>query len=353
MDQPTVTPQELSIPEAIPLPERKDWAIGIVGFGGIARGAHAAGWQKMGWTVAAVADPDPDARSVAESLGIERTYTDYAELVNDDAVEIVDLCTQPVIREEVVAAAAEAGKPLITEKPFGQSVEECERMVRAAEQAGTRLGVHQNYRWMKMNFLAQHIIGKGLIGDPFFARIEIFGKQDVNLAGHGFYSQCDDFLTIQWNNHLSDLLRYWTGRDAQRVLARTGRMNGQNFVSDNLLISISDFGEGLTGHVLHSELSRSGLTGVQCRVDGDQGSLVFDFGSRLQLESAQLGEGPRTLDTSGLTYVDSHCGSMADFMMAIEEDRESLVSGRRNLATIRTVVAEHESARAGGKWIAL
>jgi predicted dehydrogenase len=235
-------------------------------------------------------------------------------------------------------------------------------MVEAADRAMIRIAVHQNYRWMKMNYLAHHIIKNGFIGDPFFASIEIFGQQDVSLAKHPFYSQCDNFLTVQWDNHLADLLRYWTGKDAIRVLARTGRMKGQHFKSDNLLVVIADFGEGLTGHILHSELLRSNLHGVQCRVDGDKGSLVFDFHSTLVLESSILGKetyipplggvgGGYTLDTSGLNYVSSHSGSMGDFLMAIEEDREPLVSGRRNLSTIRTILAEDESARSGGRWV--
>jgi len=42
---------------------------------------------------------------------------------------------------------------------------------------------------------------------------------------------------------------------------------------------------------------------------------------------------------------------MGDFLIAIEEDREPLVSGRRNLATIRTILAEDESAKVGGRWV--
>jgi len=272
-------------------------------------------------------------------------------LIGDDDVEVIDLCTQPVVREEVVFAAADTGKHIITEKPFGTTIAECMRMVEAADRARIKIAVHQNYRWMKMNYLAHHIIQNGFIGDPFFASIEIFGQQDVSLAKHPFYSQCDNFLTVQWDNHLADLLRYWTGKDAIRVLARTGRMNGQNFKSDNLLVVMADFGEGLTGHILHSELLRSNLHSVQCRVDGGKGSLVFDFHSTLVLEASILGKETHTLDTSGLNYISSHSGSMGDFLLAIEEDREPLVSGRRNLATIRTILAEDESARLGGRWV--
>jgi len=349
----TIAPAELGLPAATPLPERGDWRIGMVGFGRIARGAHAPAYRSAGWPIVAVADPDPEAREIArETFGVERLYTDYRKLIADEAVEVVDLLTHPTIREEVVAAAAEAGKPIITEKPLAENLDECLRMAAIADQAGIPFAVHQNYRWRAMCFLAHHIVARGLIGEPYFASIEIYGRQDLTLADHHFYAVCDNFLTIQWDSHLADLLRYWTGRDPHRVLARTGRMAGQNFVSDNLLMVLHDFGEGLSGHVLHTELLRSTLGGVECRVEGDGGSIVFDFDSRMALESAELGGGPRRLEAAGATYASSFAGSMGDFLIAIETGREPSVSARRNLPTMRTILAEAASAAEGGAWVA-
>ncbi|HUT35175.1 MAG TPA: Gfo/Idh/MocA family oxidoreductase [Planctomycetota bacterium] len=350
----TITPKDLGLPGALPLPRRQDWRIGMIGFGGIARGAHAPAYRSVGWNIVAIADPDPNAQQVArEKFGITKVYADYHELVADPEVEVIDLLTHPTLREGAVRAAAEAKKPIATEKPLAGSLDEAEHVVAIAAEAGIPFAVHQNYRWRKCCFLAHHIVQKGLIGTPFLGAIEIVGTQDVHLAKHPFYATCTDFLTVQWNTHLADLLRFWTGRDASRVLARTGRMAGQNFVSDNLLIVLYDFGPGLTGQVLHTELLRSSgaMGGVRCRVDGDKGSVVFDFDGQLTLDSLVLGGGPRTLDTAGGTYVSSFAGSMGDFLVCIEEGREPLVSARRNLATIRTIFAEDESARSGGCWV--
>ncbi|MFW6161501.1 MAG: Gfo/Idh/MocA family protein [Planctomycetota bacterium] len=349
---PAVAPAELGLPDAVPLPERDDWRIGMVGFGRIARGAHAPAYRSVGWPIVAVADPDPQARQNAkEQFGVERLYEDHRDLVADEAVEVVDLLTQPTVREEVVAAAAGTGKPLITEKPLAESLEACLAMVEAAERGAIPLAVHQNYRWRCMAFLAHHIVRHGLIGTPYFASIEIYGRQDVALADHPFYATCDNFLTIQWDNHLADLLRYWTGREPRRVLARTGRMPGQNFVSDNLLMVLHDFGDGLSGHVLHTELLRSRLEDVECRIEGDGGSIVCDFDRRLVLDSAELGGGPRRLNVPEGAYAASFAGSMGDFLLAIETGREPQVSARRNLPTMRTILAETASAAQGGAWV--
>lgn len=347
-----ITLAELGIPDFMPMPKRKDWRIGIIGFGGIARGAHIPAYKEVGWSVVAVADPDQNAlKEAKERYGINKLYANYKALIADDEVEVIDLCTQPTIREDVVLTCANAKKHIITEKPFGTTLEECQRMVEYAEQSGIKLAVHQNYRWMRMNYIAHKIVETGLIGEPFFASIEIFGQQDVDLAKHPFYSRCEDFLTIQWDNHLEDLLRYWLGTNAIRVFAKTGRMIGQNFKSDNLLMVVVDFGNGLTGHILHTELLRSSLGGVECRIDGDKGSIKFDFNNNLVIDSKVLGKGALMLDLTGSNFVSSHAGSMGDFLLAIEENEEPSVSGKDNLATIRTVIAEDKSARLGGKWI--
>ena len=117
-------------------------------------------------------------------------------------------------------------------------------------------------------------------------------------------------------------------------------MAGQNFRSDSLLLSTHDFADGLIGHILHSESLRSSLAGDTCRIDGDEGSLVFDF----------AGEQIHTIDTSGMVWHESLWGSMGDFLLAIEENREPLVSGRDNLLTMDTVFAEIQSAKSDGNW---
>ena len=114
---------------------------------------------------------------------------------------------------------------------------------------------------------------------------------------------------------------------------------------------ITDFGEGLTGHVLHSELTRSHLQGQRSRIDGTKGTLIFDFNNELTIESEELGESAFTLDATKFEQPGSFAGSMADFLIAIENGTEPTVSARRNMVTIRTILAEDESANAGGKWI--
>jgi len=354
-DPKTITPQDLKVPLEFAMPRKADWRIGIVGFGGIAR-QHFKSYAAVGWTVAAVADTAEAARVRAkEEFGIAKAYEDFRDLIADPEIDVIDLCTQPDVREPVVQACCAASKPIITEKPLTESMAEGERMAEAVEAAGIKMAVHQNYRWMRANFLAHQIVAAGLIGRPYYTQLQIFQNQDNTIPADSWYGRCENFITLQWNNHLVDLLRYWTGRNPRRVWARTARSAGQHFASDMLLTSIYDFGEDLTGTIIHHELLPARQeTSHRCRVDGQKGSIDFEFwGDEFRIASTDLGKETLRVDWAGWQVPPSWAGTMGDLLAAVETGREPTVSVRANLSTIRTVLAEHASAQAGGTWIEL
>lgn len=347
----TLALHELGLPANLPLPQRRDWRVGVIGLGGIAQ-AHLPAYRRAGWTVVAAADLDATRRERAgKEFEIETLRDDFHAVIEDPRVEVVSLLTQPNVREDVVAACARARKPLLTEKPFGLDLAACERMVRTAADAGIALAVSQNYRWLPAVFAARNLIAAGRIGRPFYVSIELHGAQDRDLANHPFYSQCADFLTVQWNSHLADLVRSLMQRDPRRVLARTSRMPGQAFVSDNVLVSLMDFDRDGTGLIVHNENHRGHLAGNQVRIEGDAGAIVFQlWGSTLTLSNREFGAEPVTIDCAPAGLLDSFCGPMADLLISLEEHREPLTSGRLNLATVRQILAEQASAAEGSTW---
>ena len=69
------------------------------------------------------------------------------------------------------------------------------------------------------------------------------------------------------------------------------------------------------------------------------------------VHGTDFGRGVCRIDTSGMEWMEALCGSMGDFLLAIEERREPAVSGRRNLGTIEAVMAEMASVKSGGRWV--
>lgn len=342
---------EFGVPKGYCRPKRNDWGIGLVGFGGIAQN-HLASYRAAGWVVTAIADPSIVAQQKAKEQGIPKIYTNYQDLIADPAVEVVVILTQPNIRIEPIEKALQMGKPVLTEKPLAATWAEAVRLADLSDKYGVQLAVSQNYRWMANPFAIKHLIEQGWIGKPYYGQISLFGSQDIDLRDHAFYSRCDDFLTLQWNNHLADLLSSWFGAKPQRVQATTRRRNGQNFVSDNLFLSVTDYGQGLTGHIVHSELLCAGMGSNDCRIDGDEGSLIFPlWGNTIRMASKRLPEGSVDLVVEGKDFAHTQIGTLGDLLCAVEEKREPIISARRNLATLSHVFAEHKSTLSSGQWV--
>jgi predicted dehydrogenase len=104
----------------------------IVGTGYIAA-VHAAALQEVGVEVAAVCGR---TRERAEASGRGRPYDDLRELLAEENVAAVHICTPNGVHAEQALVALEHGVHVVCEKPLTVSTEESDRLVRTAAERG-------------------------------------------------------------------------------------------------------------------------------------------------------------------------------------------------------------------------
>ena len=108
--------------------------IAIVGFGKIARDQHVPAISATdGVTLAAVASRNASLPDVPHFATIEQLLRDGTP------IDAVALCTPPQVRRSQAAAALEAGKHVMLEKPPGASVAELDPLIAQAAHAGRTL----------------------------------------------------------------------------------------------------------------------------------------------------------------------------------------------------------------------
>ncbi|MBD1542896.1 Gfo/Idh/MocA family oxidoreductase [Arthrobacter sp. IA7] len=106
-------------------------------------------------------------RAAADKLGWESAETDWRRLIERDDIDLIDICTPGDTHAEIAAAALEAGKHVLCEKPLANSVDEAERMTVVAEAAAER-GVYTmcgfSYRRTPALALAKRMVEEGRLG---------------------------------------------------------------------------------------------------------------------------------------------------------------------------------------------
>src|SRR5437868_14729518 len=91
-------------------------------------------------------------------------FTDYRELIDSGHVDAVNDLTALALHHEVGAAALEAGKHLLTQKPLAISVRAAKQLVDLARARHLTLGVFENVRQAPATRAAAWAVRAGLIG---------------------------------------------------------------------------------------------------------------------------------------------------------------------------------------------
>jgi len=336
------------------LPDDLDVAIGVIGAGFAAMDYHLPGYAAAGLRVVAVADLDEAALSAAqERFGIERGFTDYRALLDLPGVDIVDILTPRTGRLEIVRDTAAAGKHIMSQKPLAGTYAEGAAMVRAAAEAGVRMGVHLHYHWLPAYRAARLLIARGIIGRPLLLFHHMVGDQDVAYWQEDrrrWNAFLDDFLLVEWGAHQLDFLRFWAGQAPTRVFASTTRAPDQHFRSDMIAAVTVEFEAGARGLLVMDQVSR-GPDGIMAfRIEGSEGvltgsgfvNLSFGRGGR-EMRPVALDVPAEWMRMVNLTYV----GTMSEMLWALAEDREPTNSARDNLTSVALYEAAMRSAGEG------
>lgn len=121
--------------------------------------------------VVAVCDPDETrAINLAAEFGVDHVYADYRSALDDHRLDLVTVCTMPVLHRQITVDALEAGAHVLCEKPFAMNADEGRAMIDAAEAAGRLLTVGFNLRYSRSAQILKRFVDRGDFGQPAYTR---------------------------------------------------------------------------------------------------------------------------------------------------------------------------------------
>lgn len=132
---------------------------------------------------------DPNAERLAARAAEwnpRRTFTDYAELLADPDVDLVEVLTPHHLHADMVVAAAHAGKHVSVQKPMCITIAEADRMIAETRRAGVKFKVFENFVFYPPYVKALELIGAGEIGELLTVRFKLgtcmFGARHYPLS---------------------------------------------------------------------------------------------------------------------------------------------------------------------------
>jgi predicted dehydrogenase len=345
------------VDDAIPLPPRTDYGIGIIGCGGIVNYAHLPAYKAAGFHVLSCYDRDAaTAERTAREHAIPRTAASIDDLLADSEITIVDIAVTPWDQPAIASRAIAAGKHLLCQKPLADSYPEAVRIVAQARERDVKLAVNQQMRWDAGIRVSQQLIAQGAIGTSADARIEV----SVRTPWHMWpWIAASDRLEIMFHSiHYQDSMRFLFG-NPECVTSLHGRWPDQTEVGETRTLTIFEYPSNLrvaidVNHHNWSDdaYARFRFLGTEGIISGTLG-LLYDYPTgRIDTLALQRREEPGRWHEAQLStwwIPDAFVGPMASLMEAIQTGGEPVTAGADNLGTLRTVFASYRSAAEGRK----
>lgn len=151
---------------------------GLVGAGDIAEKRVAPALQHATRSeLVAVSRRRPDmAEKFARKFGASRWHSTWEDLVKDAEIDAVYVATPVDLHANITIAAAQAGKHVLCEKSMALNVADCDRMIRAAEINGVKLGVAYYRHLYPIIQRVKALLKDHTIGVPVIVQINAFER---------------------------------------------------------------------------------------------------------------------------------------------------------------------------------
>ena len=265
--------------------------IGIVGYGAMGK-AHSYGYRvapvmrrlRDRPRVRVISGRDREkVAAAATAYGIASSVSDWRDLVGRPDVDIVDICTPPGTHAEIAAAAAEAGKAVICEKPLAVTYAQAASAVAAVEEAHVLNAVGFNYRRLPAVSLMKRMIDEGAVGAVRLLRATWLSDEFVDPAipfDWRFDRSMGGTTIADLGSHLIDMATWMAGPIAEvsgqsKTFAR--ERSGRPVTVDDASAALARFESGASGVF---EMARTAVRrpcDFTIEVNGDRGTLVFEY----------------------------------------------------------------------------
>jgi UDP-N-acetyl-2-amino-2-deoxyglucuronate dehydrogenase len=333
-------------------------------------------------TLVAVCDQNPERLwAVADEYHVS-AYTDVADLLRDERVEVVSIATPHPSHASLAIAAMEAGRHVIVEKPMTLSLDEADAMIACARERRRTLAVIFQRRFWPAALRVRQAIQDGKLGAIVSGECELSWWRTAEYYGRdpwrGRWDTEGGGVLVNQGIHAIDMFHWYMG-EPEMLWARWANLSHPYIEVEDNAVAAVQFRGGALGVIRLTTSSR--LSRTRIAIHGANGSSVgvleepegavgyndlwtIPGEEHIRTESLRehvekgeyiyrglVADGPPTWHTGYAFQRDAdpsyHAMQIQDFLRAILEQREPLVNGEEGRKSLALMTAIYQSGRTG------
>jgi predicted dehydrogenase len=305
---------------------------------------------------------DNTTRGAAAAAAYGMRFSPHVEdVLGDPEIQGVIVTTETNRHAEFAVAAAAAGKHILCQKPMALALEDCDRMVDAAEKAGVKFVMAYQMRHDPSNRKIKEVVESGVLGRISLLRRRhcisvLFSEAFINGPTH-WHLEPDKNMGMFMDDasHATDFIAWIMGRPIS-VMAEI-----QNTVTDvapdDTGVAIFRYANGSMVDLLNSSVTLAGENTTE--IYGDQGVLIQNYDDGVSTHLAPPGAVALKLYTRdkpvwedlGLPIPPSHgeriAGVPRSFIDCLKYDLEPPVTAEDGRVSVEMVLGAYRSAKEG------
>jgi UDP-N-acetyl-2-amino-2-deoxyglucuronate dehydrogenase len=282
--------------------------------------------------------------------------TDLSALLADPQIEGIILLTPPMTHSDLVAQCAAAAKHVLLEKPLDVTVARARQSVELMERAGLRFGTVLQHRFREASKMLAGILKSGELGEVISASASIRWWRPPDYyaqAGRGMKARDGGGVLLTQAIHTLDLFQSLAGQ-VTRVAAIAKTSPLRSIDSEDIACAAVEFANGAIGTIDATTVSFPGFpekielacSKATAVLEAESLTVYHQDGRVDRHKGAESKSGGA--DPMAFSH-EAHKGVIADFLDAIEQKRDPLVSGREALKVqvlIEGLLASSDSGKA-------
>lgn len=295
----------------------------------------------------AIVDPVEElAKKACKELEINNYYLNYQDALKLNNIDAVIVVTPTVYHNEIVVAAAKAGKHVLCEKPMAMTVKECNAMIKACKDSKVKLQIAFMRRFDESFLYAKKRVDSGEIGRVVLIKSLTHGPSTPKSWMYDIRKSNGPLAEV--NSHDIDALHWYSGSYINEVYAIGGNFRSPKAKEawpdfyDNVILT-TRFSNGMQGFI-------EGAQGVQYGYDsrveilGEKGIIFIGKINNYSVMSCN----PNGMQTPFVRswqnlYYDAYKKEDISFINCILDGSEPEVTGQDGMEAVKVVNAGNRS----------